>query len=345
MIPIRLLTKLFVLETEEMPAEMRAQRQPNNTRIKKLAAYVLEKEYVLSSVTVTVELSEAYDYFQFEQVQDDLGMLKIPMESKMLIADGQHRIYGLQRALKEDPDLGDETISCVIFLDFGLERRQQIFHDLNNFVSKPTKSLNLLYDHRSDGAEIARNVMNGAIIFRGRTDAEKTSLAAKSLKAFTFNAIDEAVNKWMHPGKDNGLSAAQMSKRAIEFFKEVTKHIPEWQWLIDKEIAPGELRAGSMSCNAVTLCALGYVGSVLLKESDWNERLAALKLGEIEWAKSNTVFENVIIFGGRIHKNSTTVKALGDWILSRGTAASPEKTELSKENAIEQSKNKASDQT
>ena len=89
-------------------------------------------------------------------------MLKIPMDSKMLIADGQHRIYGLQRALKEDPDLGDETISCVIFLDFGLERRQQIFHDLNNFVSKPTKSLNLLYDHRSDGAEIARNVMNGA---------------------------------------------------------------------------------------------------------------------------------------------------------------------------------------
>ena len=251
MIPIRLLTKLFVLETEEMPAEMRAQRQPNNTRIKKLAAYVLEKEYVLSSVTVTVELTEAYDYFQFEQVQEDLGLLKIPMDSKMLIADGQHRIYALQRALKEDPDLGDETISCVIFLDFGLDRRQQIFHDLNNYVSKPTKSLNLLYDHRSDGAEIARNVMNGAIIFRGRTDAEKTSLAAKSLKAFTFNAIDEAVNKWMHPGKDNGLSAAQMSKRAIEFFKEVTKHIPEWQWLIDKEIAPGELRAASLSCNAV----------------------------------------------------------------------------------------------
>jgi DNA sulfur modification protein DndB len=97
MIPLRLLSKLFVLESEEMPAEMRAQRKLNVTRTNKLKDYVLTSQhYTLSSVTVTVDVPhQQVKQFNFEETQGDVGTLNVPMDSRFLIADGQHRIAGL----------------------------------------------------------------------------------------------------------------------------------------------------------------------------------------------------------------------------------------------------------
>jgi DNA sulfur modification protein DndB len=146
MIPLKLLSKLFVLEADEMPAEMRAQRKLNTTRAHKLKDYVLtSKKYTLSSVTVTIDVPNGQlKQFQFAETQGDVGILNVPMDSRFLIADGQHRIEGLKLALVERPDFQDESISCVIFLHTSLEQAQTIFHDLNYYASKPNKSLNLL---------------------------------------------------------------------------------------------------------------------------------------------------------------------------------------------------------
>ena len=72
MIPVRLLTKLFVLESEEMPAEMRAQRKLNVSRVHKLKDYVLSaKNYTLSAVTVTVDVPN--DQTEAVHLQSDTG--------------------------------------------------------------------------------------------------------------------------------------------------------------------------------------------------------------------------------------------------------------------------------
>ena len=38
--------------------------------------------------------------------------------------------YAIEEALKANPELGEETISIVLFIDEGLRRSQQIFSDL-----------------------------------------------------------------------------------------------------------------------------------------------------------------------------------------------------------------------
>ncbi|GIU78070.1 MAG: hypothetical protein KatS3mg005_1308 [Bryobacteraceae bacterium] len=58
-------------------------------------------------------------------------------------------------ALRECPDLGDETIAVVFFLDIGLKRCQQMFADLNRYAVRPSRSIGILYDHRDDSAELA----------------------------------------------------------------------------------------------------------------------------------------------------------------------------------------------
>ena len=39
------------------------------------------------------------------------------MTSRFIINDGQHRRAAIEEALKERPELGDETIAVVFFLD------------------------------------------------------------------------------------------------------------------------------------------------------------------------------------------------------------------------------------
>jgi DNA sulfur modification protein DndB len=49
------------------------------------------------------------------------------MTARFIINDGQHRRAAIEEALKERPELGDETISVVFLVDEGLTRSQQMF--------------------------------------------------------------------------------------------------------------------------------------------------------------------------------------------------------------------------
>jgi DNA sulfur modification protein DndB len=316
MIPLRLLGKLFVLESDEMPAEMRAQRKLNITRANKLKDYVLtSSHYTLSSVTVTIDVPNGQlNQFNFAETQGDVGTLNVPMDSRFLIADGQHRIAGLKLALIENPDLGDETISCVVFLHSGLQRAQTMFHDLNYYATKPNKSLNLLYDHSSDESDLARQVMKGVPVFAQYTDTEQTTLSAKSSKVFTFNAIDEA-NKYLFTNSQ--LSQDEKVEKAIAFWKAITAELPEWERLLEKEYAPSDVRQNFICGHAIALCGLAHLGFYLLRQENWEGKLQRIGLRSVDWSKNNPEFENRIVFGGRIHKNRTTVTDLGEWLWRR----------------------------
>jgi DNA sulfur modification protein DndB len=314
MIPLRLLSKLFVLDSEEMPAEMRSQRKINPSRVRKVKDYVLNsQQYTLSSVTVTIDVlnSALGDNFTSVQEGSDCGILNVPMDSRFLIADGQHRIEGLKQAMLENLDLRDETISCVIFLYTGLKRAQTIFHDLNFYNVKPNKSLNLLYDHHSDEAELARQVMKSVPIFSQYTDCEKTSVGQKSAKVFTFQAIQEACQYLLVNTK---LTQQQKVKTAIEFWTAVSHSIPEWNRLLSKDLAPGEMRQHFICGHAIALCAIAHLGFYLLKEKNWKARLENVHLDLVEWNKTNQIFEDKIIFGGQIRKTRSTITALGEWL-------------------------------
>ncbi|WP_010474785.1 DNA sulfur modification protein DndB [Acaryochloris sp. CCMEE 5410] len=316
MIPIKLLPKFFVLETETMPAEMRAQRQLNSSRARKLSAYVLAGDYTLSSVVVTVELEKKdAKAFQFDPVQGELGMLNVPMSSRFLIADGQHRIHGLKLALEENPEIGEESISCVVFLHSDLDRAQQIFHDLNFYASKPNKSITSLYNHKSESAEIARLVMVGVPIFRQYTDTEKTSCSKKSLKVFTFNAIEEASH--ILSERLTG-TPKQKAKLICAFFKLITEEITEWSSLIKKSTTSSEIRQDFICCHAIALIAIARAGATCIHLKNWRESIQSLALGQVNWTKTNPDWENLIIFGGRIHKNQTTAGEFAQYLLQRG---------------------------
>ncbi len=67
-----------------------------------------------------------------------------------------------------------------------------MFSDLNRFVQKTSKSLDILYDKRDDVAAATLMMIEKVAAFKELTEKEKMSLESKSTKLFTLAALYDA---------------------------------------------------------------------------------------------------------------------------------------------------------
>ena len=228
MCPMRLIPRIFLFDEEELKPELRAQRSLNKQRIPEMSRYLLNnpKGYTFSALTASVDGKVKFE--SLGQADDDrnVGHLHIPMTARFVINDGQHRRAAIEAALQENPDLGDETISVVFFLDVGLKRCQQMFADLNRFAVRPTTSLGLLYDHRDLDAQIAKSVVEQVPVFNGLTETERSTISNRSIKLFTLSGICNATHALL---QDVGCETSEAKiALSVEFWMEVAKHIADW---------------------------------------------------------------------------------------------------------------------
>jgi DNA sulfur modification protein DndB len=307
MCPLRVIPRLFLFDEEELVPELRAQRILNKGRIPEIARYVAEnpESYIFSAITASVDAD-----VEFEPVVDGaerhrIGVLRIPMEARFVINDGQHRRAAIEVALRERLELGDETIAVVLFLDVGLARCQQMFADLNRYAIRPARSLNVLYDHRDEQAQLAKLVAFRCGAFRGLVEMERSALAERSRKLFTLSAIHTAT-KALLQGRDARETVEDRATVATVFWDEVARHLPEWGQVREKQLTAGDVRRDFIHSHAITLQALGRMGNPVLAQKSWKRRLAHLR--GIDWSRSNaSLWEGRALTAGRVSKNGQNV--------------------------------------
>lgn len=299
MCPIRLIPKLFSFDDEEIPAEMRAQRKLNHARVPEIAQYILnnKENYVFSAITVSVNSEMTFEPMGSE----DIGMLKIPMDARFVINDGQHRRAAFELALKENPELGDETISVVFFLDIGLKRSQQMFTDLNRYAARPDTSLNILYDHRDRKAILSKEVIKRVPVFEKLTDVERSTLQRRSGKLFTLSGLYTATNLLLAQHKDEELET--QIEIASKYWTVASEQIPDWHQVLEKKVTAGEMRQEYIHSHAVTLAGLGWAGASLLRihPDNWSSKLKSLR--KINWKRTNPEWQDKVIVNGSVTNN------------------------------------------
>ena len=181
----------------------------------------------------------------------------------------------MERALREKPDLGDETIAVVFFLDPGLDRCQQMFADLNRYAIRPSKSLSILYDHRDYTAQLTKALIAKSPAFRDLVELEKTSLAPRSRRLFTLSALYHATAELLAGMEDEPQHLAEL---AVSYWESVASRLPEWQRVRLGELSAGEVRMDYIHTHGVVLQALGRVGNVLLVSARSSGRRSSLPL-------------------------------------------------------------------
>lgn len=305
---LRTLKQISIFDEHELPPELRAQRVLNKARIPEIASYVLEnpKDYIFSAITASIDSEVTFEPISGKPGENRIGMLKVPMDAKFIINDGQHRRAAILSALGEKPDLGSETIAVVFFLDIGLARSQQMFADLNRYAIRPSRSLGLLYDHRNEKAKLARLVVMKSETFKDIVDLEKSSLAPRSRKLFTLSAFYNACADLVD-GLANG-DLEQDANMAREFWEAVARHFPAWTQVRDGKIAASEIREGFIHSHGIALQAIGKAGNALLQgnPSGWKTRLKGL--AQIDWSRKNAkLWEGRALIGGKVSKVTTNI--------------------------------------
>ena len=301
MCPLRLLPKLFLFNEAELVPELRAQRQLNRGRLPEIARYIAgnRDSYVFSAITASIDAEVG-----FESVvgAPDVGTLRIPMHARFIINDGQHRRAAIEIALRECPELADESIAVVFFMDRGLARCQQMFADLNRHAIRPSRSLGTLYDHRDEKARLAKHVLKRLPEFNDLVELEKSSLSAGSQKLFTLSALSTATAAFLVnrdvPDRDDAV---------VAFWREIHARMPGWAQVRSGAMTAGAFRDRFLHAHGVVLHALGRVGNALLHERPgaWVSGLAGLS--DVDWRRSCPAWEGRATVGGKVSKSFQNV--------------------------------------
>ncbi len=308
MCPLRLLPKVFMFNDAEMVPELRAQRQLNKARLPEMARYVTSNpdDYIFSAITASVDAEVKFEPLGPSGDGSSVGILKIPMNARFVINDGQHRRAAIEMAIRENPAIADESIAVVFFLDLGLERCQQMFADLNRHALRPSKSLGVLYDHRDDKAKLAKLVVARSPVFRDVVEMERSTLSLRSRRLFTLSAIYTATAALLNNVEIEG--AEKRAKLAAEYWEEVASHMKEWEMVRQGRISASEVRGDFIHSHAVVLQAMGRIGNSLLHHfaNDWKPRLNGLS--SVDWRRKNSaLWEGRTLIGGRVSKAEQNV--------------------------------------
>jgi DNA sulfur modification protein DndB len=335
---LRMLKQISIFDGHELPSELRAQRIINKSRIPEIANYILNnpKDYIFSAITASIDSDVEFVPLSDKAGENRIGTLKVPMDAKFIINDGQHRRAAILSALEQKPELGGETIAVVFFLDIGLARSQQMFADLNRYAIRPSRSLGLLYDHRNDKAKLARLVVMKSEIFKDIVDLEKSSLAPRSRKLFTLSAFYNACADLI-----DGVATGEIEEDAAvarEFWESVAKQFPAWMQVRDGKIAASEIREGYIHSHGIALQAIGKAGNALLRGNPggWKSRLKSLS--QIDWSRKNAkLWEGRALIGGKVSKVTMNVLLTTNVIKKQlGIELSPEEQRV--EDAINRGK-------
>lgn len=296
-----------------MLPEDREQRVLVEKRVPELANYITENEedYLFSSITASYKSEPVFEPFQ---PGANIGILKLQLGDELIINDGQHRCAGIVRALKNgSEDLKHHTLSVLLFPWESTDRVQQMFSDLNRFVQKTSKSLDILYDKRDDVAASTLMMIEKVPVFKELTEKEKVSLESKSTKLFTLAALYDANVELLKPYDQHDIQTN--AGLLVDYWTEIAKHMPDWGKVLNGQKLAIELRQEKISSHSTVLRALGGLGVDLLAAEDWKARLTPLE--DIDWSKKNPEWENICIVANSVVSNRQARAATKAFIKSK----------------------------
>lgn len=339
MCPLRVIPRMFLFDEEELMPEFRAQRILNRARVPEIAQYVVnnKQSYVFSAITASLDGAVRFKALGVGGESNRLGALHVDMSARFIINDGQHRRAAIEQALINAPELGDETIAVVFFIDRGLERSQQMFSDLNRHAVRPSRSLGLLYDHRNDLSKIAKLVALKSTAFKDLVEMERSNLSERSRKLFTLSAIYTGCSVFLDSAEYSHVEHA--SNVCIDFWEEIAKHIPEWGLVRSSRMTAGEIRRDFLHSHAIALQAFGIVGRDLVQSDPENWKSRLVEIENIDWSRSSAhVWEGRALVGGRVSKSSNNVTLTANLIKQKlGLKLGPEEKRV--EQSFERGRN------
>ena len=168
-VPNSVLNNFFTVNMD--PPEEKSQRQLDPRHAHEIRDYILESpsDYVLPTLVYAID--KAAPFRSWEKAED-VGLLTIPFGTNLRSLDGQHRRQGLNEAIAENHVIADDHTSVLIYVEPDVQRRRQMFSDMNATPKVVSKALNVYFDHRSPFARAAQALAGQHPLLRDNVDLQ-----------------------------------------------------------------------------------------------------------------------------------------------------------------------------
>jgi DNA sulfur modification protein DndB len=246
------------------------------------------------------------------------------MEADLLINDGQHRRAAIAAALEQDPTIGEDSISVVLFPFENHDRAQQMFSDLNRTAQPTTKSLNILYDHRDRLSSITMTLVSQVAVLEGRVDKEHASLAKRSPALITLGSLHDATKELLGDVADDNFT--ERVDLAIAFWQTLAMAIPAWADVAVGRASAPQVREQTIATHAVTLRAIGAAGRSLIEQRPdcWASTMTEVFSTIIDWSRTNPEWDGVVIADGDVLNRRQNQRDLTELLRVKLGIATPE---------------------
>jgi DNA sulfur modification protein DndB len=313
--PARFLSRLI---SSEQSKEGAFAREADRALVQDIAQYLASNpsSYVLPALTCLVDGAVEFEENRGATPSLGMGTLRVPYDSHILVLDGVNRLAGIESALKLRPELGQEAMPILLYVESAGGRIEQMLSDVRRNGSRTARSQGILCDARDETARITRALIQHVESFSGMTETVRSTISNRSLKLFTFSAIYHATTTLLSCKRDEPFE--DRLALAVEFWTEVSRQIPDWMRAKAGEVSPAELRKSFVHAHAIALAAMARVGKSLLERYPRSWKRSLTRLRGIDWARSNAqLWEGRAMIAGRLSKANASVILTGNVIKER----------------------------
>jgi DGQHR domain-containing protein len=306
----------------------RSQRELDLDHARLITNYITKNpdEYVLGSLCFALD-----GPYEFTPHGDgsDAGWLIVPDGSRIWSVDGQHRRQGFMNALEKVPVLSSDKIAAVIYVEPGLEKRRQMFADMNATPKKVSKALAVGFNTRSPFSRAARLIAETHPLLKGRIDDTKGSVPKGSEKWYTLGAVYDAL-RVLNSGiygrmtNEDDYSEPEVTRLGKQFFDLLANSRDEYQEISEGQYKASQLRDHSILLSGTTLRAIaGGLRLRLVKDGPTGQSLAerystglrSISFAEMErWERSGFVAPGSLTPASRLQSLAAGGTLVSEWI-------------------------------
>jgi DGQHR domain-containing protein len=212
------------------------QRDMNPRKVAQIKTYILsglsdtEMLRFFSSITVTCR-----DHIFFDETSQRVAINT--KESKLSINDGQHRFGGIMATidflkekyevtsdqhrkdgLKQKIDmLENMSMPLVIFNQISEKAEKQLFHDVNNLASRPSRSATIRLAQTDLVAQLSRKLANeNKFLQNYGVEYDKGMIGDNNPNFILLTTIYKCVQDMYRESNQNGLTRIQLSEENVE---------------------------------------------------------------------------------------------------------------------------------
>jgi DGQHR domain-containing protein len=294
-----------------------------------IATYLVEQpDYILPSITLCIE-DELTVHVPKTSSSIKTGIAVLPQSISFIVTDGQHRIRGIQEAIKNSDRLKDDAIAVTIVNEREIEKVHQDFVDCAQ-TKAISPALLTAFNVRDPLARLVREIASNTLVFRDRIEKVGTTVGKNSIKVFTMNQLRAGVAELLIGNSVVGQTALRKSAaerlkdedttqyhqtRISEFYRKFAAYNNEWTQLVLSAEDPAydridthDLRSRFVHFTATGLVIIGRVGHQILQQDETKQDELIRMLAELDWSRHAPLWQNnIVTAGGKVTTQNTPV--------------------------------------